>query len=58
MILILAFAAGAWFGWRRAGRRGGVRADKLQYAFAHGFAALVAAAAFVAALGFVGVSPL
>lgn len=36
MLLPLAFALGALFGWRRAVARGGDRLDKLQYAAAHG----------------------
>lgn len=36
MLLLLAFALGAVFGWRRAVRRGGDRNDKLQYAAVHG----------------------
>lgn len=35
MILILALLAGAVLGWTRAGRRGGDRLDRLQYAAAH-----------------------
>ena len=58
MILILAFLAGATFGWRRAARRGGGRADRIQFAFAHGFAALVLAAALALILGLFGLSPL
>ncbi|MGF1657965.1 MAG: hypothetical protein ACFCUS_00870 [Rubrimonas sp.] len=58
MILILAFIAGAALGWLRAARRGGATADRVQYAFAHGFAALVAAAALALLLGLFGLSPL
>jgi phosphate/sulfate permease len=36
MLLPLAFALGALFGWRRAVARGGDRLDKLQYAAVHG----------------------
>ncbi|HVH03409.1 MAG TPA: apolipoprotein acyltransferase [Amaricoccus sp.] len=36
MLLPLAFALGALFGWRRAAARGGDRLDKLQYGAAHG----------------------
>lgn len=36
MLLAVAFALGAVFGWYRARRRGGDRLDKLQYAAAHG----------------------
>ncbi len=36
MIFPLAFLLGGLVGWRRAGRRGGDRLDKLQYAIVHG----------------------
>ena len=36
MLLPLAFALGALFGWRRAVARGGDRLDRLQYAAVHG----------------------
>jgi hypothetical protein len=36
MLLPLAFALGALYGWRRAVARGGDRLDKLQYAAVHG----------------------
>jgi hypothetical protein len=58
MILILAFAAGAALGWRRAAARGGTTADKLHYALAHGFAGLLAGIVLALALGFAGLSPL
>lgn len=58
MILILAFGAGCAFGWTRAARRGGVRADQIQYALAHGFAFLVAAAAVALIAALAGFSPL
>lgn len=35
MLLLIAIALGAVFGWMRAGRRGGDRLDRLQYAAAH-----------------------
>ncbi len=35
MIFFAAIAIGAILGWYRAGRRGGNRLDKLQYAAAH-----------------------
>ena len=38
MILPIAFLCGAALGWWRAGKRGGERLDKLQYAAAHGIA--------------------
>lgn len=43
MILLAAFAGGMVFGWQRAGRRGGDRADKVQYGIAHGIAFALAA---------------
>jgi hypothetical protein len=58
MILILAFLVGAAFGYRRAQARGGTRADQVQYALAHGFAALVLTAAVALILGLAGLSPL
>ena len=36
MIPIIALFAGFFIGWRRAASRGGVRADKWQFAIAHG----------------------
>lgn len=36
MLLVVIFLLGAAFGAYRAGRRGGDRLDKLQYAAAHG----------------------
>ncbi|WP_167620087.1 hypothetical protein [Paracoccus ravus] len=36
MIVIVALILGAAIGWRRAARFGGARADRLQYAAAHG----------------------
>ncbi|SFA39703.1 hypothetical protein SAMN04487972_101340 [Paracoccus halophilus] len=41
MIMIAAFILGAAVGWGRAAKRGGNRADKLQYALAHGMALAV-----------------
>lgn len=57
MILIFAFILGAGLGALRARRRGGNRADVVQYALAHGVAALVltAGVALIAALA--GFSP-
>jgi hypothetical protein len=57
MVLILAFIAGFALGWRRAAARGGVRADKIQYGFAHGFAALLLTMILALVLGFLGLSP-
>ncbi|UXU74647.1 MULTISPECIES: hypothetical protein [unclassified Paracoccus (in: a-proteobacteria)] len=41
MIVIAAFLIGAAIGWKRAAKAGGNRADKLQYAAAHGLALTV-----------------
>ena len=41
MIILAAFLIGAAIGWSRAAKAGGGRADKLQYAFAHGCALAV-----------------
>ena len=41
MIVITGLILGAVLGWRRAAKRGGNRADKLQYAAAHGMALAV-----------------
>jgi hypothetical protein len=38
MFVVPAFFIGAIIGWIRAGKRGGNRLDKLQYAVAHGIA--------------------
>lgn len=43
MIVIAAFFLGAAIGWMRAAKAGGNRADKLQYAAAHGLALTVLA---------------
>ena len=37
---LIAIAAG-FIGWRRAARRGGARADKIQYALAHAIPAFL-----------------
>ncbi len=45
---------GAIFGWKRAAKRGGVTADKLQYATSHGIAFLLVGyfiALFMARMG-------
>lgn len=34
-LLAITFLAMAWLGWRRAAKRGGARADKIQHALAH-----------------------
>lgn len=41
MIVIAGLILGAAIGWRRAAKRGGTLADKLQYAAAHGMALAV-----------------
>lgn len=57
MILLIAFIAGAALGVLRARRRGGNRADLVQYGLAHGFAAAILAAAAALIFGLAGVSP-
>lgn len=53
MIYPLAFAIGALIGWRRAGRRGGDRLDRIHYAAIHGIAlTLIAVLAVIAASAF------
>lgn len=49
MLILLAFCLGAYFGWRRAQRRGGDRFDSIQYAAVHAilFALLTMAAIIV-----------
>ncbi|WP_424932567.1 apolipoprotein acyltransferase [Amaricoccus macauensis] len=49
MLILIAFILGAFFGWRRAKRRGGDRFDGLQYAAVHAilFALLTMAAIVV-----------
>jgi hypothetical protein len=58
VILIVAFGLGFAVGWRRAARRGGATADRVQYGFAHGLAALVATAFGALLAGLLGLSPL
>ena len=41
VVALILFAVFAAIGWMRAARRGGNRADKLQYAGAHCFAAFI-----------------
>ncbi|MEM6467252.1 MAG: hypothetical protein AAF679_12225 [Pseudomonadota bacterium] len=55
MILPVAFALGFGFGWWRAGKRGGNRADKLQYGFGHGVAGLLVALTLVILFDRIGV---
>ena len=42
MIILIAFGLGLAIGWWRAAQRGGTRADRLQYALAHGIPAALA----------------
>jgi hypothetical protein len=42
VVALILFAIFALIGWRRAERRGGTTADKLQYAMAHGIPAFLA----------------
>lgn len=56
LLMIAAFAIGAFVGWRRAAARGGDRLDKLQYGVAHGIAlslATLALAILAARLGWI-----
>jgi hypothetical protein len=41
VVALILFAIFALIGWRRAERRGGTTADKLQYAMAHGIPAFL-----------------
>ena len=41
VVALILFAIFAVIGWRRAERRGGTTADKLQYAMAHGIPAFL-----------------
>lgn len=53
VVALIVFAIFAVIGWRRAERRGGTTADKLQYAMAHGIPAfLVTLILMVAGLNF------
>lgn len=54
LLILIAFALGAFVGARRAAARGGDRLDKLQYAAVHGIAfclAALALAILIARLG-------
>lgn len=42
LLLAATFAVFAAIGWRRAARRGGTRADRVQFALAHAIPALLA----------------
>ncbi len=49
MLILIAAALGAYFGWRKAMRRGGDRYDGFQYAAVHAILfALLATAAIIA----------
>ena len=50
VLAIALFVIGAAIGWRRAARRGGTSADKVQYALAHGIPAFLAGAVIVVIL--------
>jgi len=54
MIVIAAFLIGAAIGWMRAAKAGGSRADKLQYAVAHGLALTVPGVFLTVALSRMG----
>jgi UPF0716 family protein affecting phage T7 exclusion len=41
VVALILFAIFAMIGWRRADRRGGTTADKMQYAMAHGIPAFL-----------------
>lgn len=55
VVLVLAFALGAWLGWRRAAARGGDRLDRLQYGAVHGIVACLAALFALVVLARLGV---
>jgi len=57
MIPIISLIAGFAIGWRRAARRGGVTADKWQFAIAHGVGFALLAFAITLALLHLGVMP-
>ena len=46
-LALILFVVAAAIGWRRAARRGGGTADRLQYAMAHGIPAFLAGIVFV-----------
>ncbi len=51
---LILFALFAIIGWMRAARRGGNRADKLQFAAAHGFAAFLIGMIAMTVIGHIG----
>jgi len=54
IIALILLAIGAAIGWRRATRRGGTTADKLQYAAAHGLPAFLAGMILMTIAGHLG----
>jgi len=54
MIYPIAFLLGAVYGWRRAGKRGGSREDRLQYAVVFGIIATILSILAVVAAGLSG----
>lgn len=56
MILTPAFFIGAIVGWLRAGKRGGNRLDKIQYAVAHGLAVMLITLIALLAAGWLGLT--
>jgi hypothetical protein len=56
MLIVVALILGALIGWQRAGRRGGDRLDRLQYAAAHAIAFGLLGVLATVAIGRFGVS--
>lgn len=56
MFLTPAFIIGALVGWFRAGKRGGNRLDKVQYAVAHGLAVMLITLILLLAAGWLGLT--
>lgn len=54
VVALVLFAVFAVIGWMRAARRGGNRADKVQYAIAHGFAAFIVGMVGMTVIGHMG----
>lgn len=54
VVALILFAIFAMIGWRRAERRGGKTADKLQFAMAHGIPAFLAGMIFMVAAATLG----
>lgn len=57
MIPLIGLIVGFAIGWRRAGRRGGVTADKWQFAIAHGVGFALLAFAITLVLLHLGLMP-